>query len=1072
MPSHLSSIILIHSYSIHCTRNNNNQIMTKRPNDQKVVIIGSGLGGLSCGVILAKNGYDVTILEQERQIGGCLQCFYRGGAKFETGMHFVGSASEGQTLRRLMHYLEIDDVSLSRLDPEGYEVVSLQGERFAFANGRERFIERLAERFPHQRKELERFYDVVEQVASASSLHSLRHTETDAAVNTQYLLRSIDDVVAEIITDPLLQKVIVGNLPLYAAERGKTPFSTYAFVMDFYSQSAYRVVGGSDRLAIALQAALERHGGRVLTRQRAVSIDCNDSRATGVTCADGTRYEADIVISAIHPARTLELVSSPLLRPAYRKRIQSIPNTVGGFAVYVRFKEGTTPYMNYNFYGYCQDTPWDCEQYDDATWPKGYLYMHFCDEDGQQYAKSGVILSYMHMDDVKQWAGTKSGRRGEDYEMMKHERAERLLSVVEKDFPGLRQQIASYYTSTPLTYLDYTGTEGGSMYGVAKDIHLGPAARVHHRTKIPNLLLSGQNINSHGILGVLVGTMVTCGELLTSERLFQEITNTHPNPRQGRETIQGVEVVSCPQSTAPCSDKTPSSSDKVPCSKDNGLIIGGGLGGLFAGALMAKEGFRVTVIEKNRVIGGGLQTFYRHGVGFETGMHLLGGIRPGGSIYKICRYLGIMDQMDIRDVDHDCMDQITYFSDGKTYRIPEGKEAFIRYFQQEFPHEAEGIRQYVDALYALVNEIDFFYLRTGNAHVYTHDEQFLMPADEIVNHYLHDPKLRDVISYMNPMFGGYAGHTPGFIHALINVLYINGASRFAGNSQQMAEALARIITDGGGEIVSGDPVARIDIDEQRREVSGVVTRNGRRFTADHYIAAIHPKAMLQLTDSKIFPKAYRQRINEAPNSYSSFCVYVVFKPGTFPFINHTCYYQADYGMVWHYDQYDEHDWPRGFLYMTPSEREQGPYATKMIINSIMPYEVCRPWEETQTGRRGADYEQWKAGRIECVLDVMERLYPGFRDTIGHVFASSPLTIRDFYNEPDGALYGLHKDAVNIAESQVPVYTKARNLLMTGQCVNLHGFCGVPLTAINTVEAIVGQDVITNKINAYDRENPQ
>lgn len=80
---------------------------------KKVIIIGSGLGGLSCGVILAKNGYDVTVLEQASQIGGCLQCFTRYGAKFETGMHFVGSASKGQTLDRLMTYLEIDkDVEL------------------------------------------------------------------------------------------------------------------------------------------------------------------------------------------------------------------------------------------------------------------------------------------------------------------------------------------------------------------------------------------------------------------------------------------------------------------------------------------------------------------------------------------------------------------------------------------------------------------------------------------------------------------------------------------------------------------------------------------------------------------------------------------------------------------------------------------------------------------------------------------------------------------------------------------------------------------------------------------------
>ena len=74
---------------------------------QRVIIIGSGMGGLSCGVVLAKNGYQVTVLEQAAQPGGCLQCFSRRGARFETGMHFVGSARKGQTLDRLLQYLEI-----------------------------------------------------------------------------------------------------------------------------------------------------------------------------------------------------------------------------------------------------------------------------------------------------------------------------------------------------------------------------------------------------------------------------------------------------------------------------------------------------------------------------------------------------------------------------------------------------------------------------------------------------------------------------------------------------------------------------------------------------------------------------------------------------------------------------------------------------------------------------------------------------------------------------------------------------------------------------------------------------
>ena len=522
-------------------------------NKKNVIIIGSGLGGLSCGVILAKNGYHVIVLEQENQIGGCLQCFTRKGGKFETGMHFIGSAAQGQTLQKLMRYLEVDGkVCLSQLDTDGYDVVALDGKQYRFPNGREAFIRQMTEYFPHQHDNLVRYCDLVRSVASASSLHSLKYAESDSAVSTEYLLRSIDGVIDEVITDPTLAKVLVGNLPLYAAEKRKTPFSTHAFIVDFYNQSAFRFVGGSDTLANALADTIRRYGGEVLTRKKVSHILCDDTHAVAVEVngAMSGKTEAkkntecfacDYVISDAHPVRTLELLDTKLIRPAFRKRVQEIPQTVGCFAVYVKFKEGEVPYMNYNYYGYQGDTPWGCEKYTEETWPKGFLYMHFCDSvnhdmgnmvDSQRtpipkFASTGVVLSYMQMEDVEQWKGTYTGRRGLDYEDFKHRKAEKILAVLEKHFPGVRDKIEAYYTSTPLTYLDYTGTEDGSMYGNAKDIAMGAAGRVAQRTKVPNVYLTGQNINSHGMLGVMVGTIVTCSEFLTAQKIYEQINKAN-----------------------------------------------------------------------------------------------------------------------------------------------------------------------------------------------------------------------------------------------------------------------------------------------------------------------------------------------------------------------------------------------------------------------------------------------------------------------------------------------------------------------------------------------------------------
>ena len=94
--------------------------------------------------------------------------------------------------------------------------------------------------------------------------------------------------------------------------------------------------------------------------------------------------------------------------------------------------------------------------------------------------------------------------------------------MVERDFPQIRSQVERYYTASPLTYRDYTSTPDGSMYGIIKDVNAGPAYRISYRTRVPNLLLVGQNINSHGILGVLVGTLITCGSLVGPDKIVIE----------------------------------------------------------------------------------------------------------------------------------------------------------------------------------------------------------------------------------------------------------------------------------------------------------------------------------------------------------------------------------------------------------------------------------------------------------------------------------------------------------------------------------------------------------------------
>lgn len=492
------------------------------------------------------------------------------------------------------------------------------------------------------------------------------------------------------------------------------------------------------------------------------------------------------------------------------------------------------------------------------------------------------------------------------------------------------------------------------------------------------------------------------------------------------------------------------------------VIIGGGLGGLFTGAILAKEGLKVTVIEKNATVGGGLQSFTRFGEVFDTGMHVIGGMRKGGNIRRICEYLGIMDKVHIKDIDDDVIDVLYFAEDKRTYRIAQGKENFVSSLAESFPDQRENLKLYVEALYSIVGELDMFFLKPSPDYIQAHCDDFMIAANDLIAKYISDDRLRSVLAYMNPLYAGRKNMTPAYIHALISVLYIDGPSRLAGGSQLFANTLRDVIIERGGDVITNDGVEHIATED--RIITSVTTRKGKVFTANYYISAIHPCSLIKLLDDKTaLPKAYRTRLEEIPNSYSAFTLNIKLKPNKFRYLNHSRYYMRRYDEVWNFDR-DDRPWPLGFLYMTPPEIDQQEFSTKMIVTAPMTWDKVKEWEHTTLGHRTKEYQEWKEECKEKLLGCMEELYPDFRDYIEDINTASPLTIRDYYAVKEGAMCGYSKDCNNIVLSQVPIVTKIKNLLLTGQNCNVHGFCGVPLTAINTCEAILGRNYVLNKIN--------
>jgi all-trans-retinol 13,14-reductase len=130
----------------------------------------------------------------------------------------------------------------------------------------------------------------------------------------------------------------------------------------------------------------------------------------------------------------------------------------------------------------------------------------------------------------------------------------------------------------------------------------------------------------------------------------------------------------------------------------------------------------------------------------------------------------------------------------------------------------------------------------------------------------------------------------------------------------------------------------------------------------------------------------------------------------------------------------------------------------------MSFDTVKKWENTTTGKRGEEYTAFKKRCEEQIINKLEKIFPDIRACIKSIYSASPLTIRDFYNQKEGALYGVKKDCNNMMLSHIPVRTKLKNLLLSGQNINLHGMVGTPLTAINTCAELLGMEYLLNEIN--------
>lgn len=488
----------------------------------------------------------------------------------------------------------------------------------------------------------------------------------------------------------------------------------------------------------------------------------------------------------------------------------------------------------------------------------------------------------------------------------------------------------------------------------------------------------------------------------------------------------------------------------------NVVIIGSGIGGLTAGAKLAKQGYKVTVIEKHIIPGGYATNFFRKAktgekVTFDVALHGIGNLADGRSFYEQLKEIGIFDKVkQIRKKETATL----VYNNGEIFDIPDEFEKYKQELTNKFPHEKEGISKLFDFLKQFDYEMEEKVFRKGIISDFITTLQDITLYD-FLKQYINDEKCIDTFSFLWLYYGLPAKKINAYYYLIAWTGYhIGGTYYIEGGSGVLSKAIADIIEENGGQVVLREEV--VSLKTEGNKVVSVTTDKGKTFKADYFLINGCLETTLKRVDNIQKVSSYLEGLKSRQIGCSLSQLYIGMDcdPTELGIV------KADY--FFDYEEGGE----KGFEYMQKGDFEKAHFGLVNYnlldpnLNKDTGY-VCITLGDFENIWPERDTEEYKAKKEEVTNILLKRFYKHFPKAEGHVVITelgTPRTMERYTSNKSGAVYGFAQDLENGAFNRLGSGTPFENTYIASAWAQPGGgFEGAMLSGIFACKVLMDKD---------------